>query len=591
MDPPPGLSVSDREYFIWARNTSAQTWFVSRPLRSRTTGEVFFDFAKRRQSRDGSFQGALSISLRPSYFDAFFQQQVAEEPGFTLSMYRSDGAMISRFPPAPAGAPEVLSSASGLLAAMRGGTASGQLQGLSTIDGDYRYVAYRQISELPLYAVATASRNVLLAPWRSSILTLSAFTLPLSIGLALLCWFAIRRVRSEHAIALAHQDQYEQRLRAEEGLRQAQKMEALGRLTGGVAHDFNNVLMVVQSGAALARQLERRGQPIQTALSTIERAVTNGAQLTRQLLAVARRQPLQVSTVCLAEVMPELAQLMHSTLGSSVQIDVDVEDPRLCVTVDQAELELALINLCINARDAMPEGGKIGIAAHHALPPPGAPADSAWLRLSVRDNGLGIPEQLLDRITEPFFTTKELGKGTGLGLSQVQSFAVQASGHLEISSTVGVGTEVAILLPCKMGERATPAPSPEPPVSLRATVMLVEDNDDIAEAIGAILTAAGAQVLRRSSADDALRILGDAPRPDVVLSDMQMPGSTNGLDLAATLAAMTPPIPVVLMTGYTDRLQEAVQAGFQIVAKPAPPSVLVTALANALARARQEQQA
>jgi two-component system, NtrC family, sensor kinase len=587
-DPPANLDISDREYFIWARSPAATGWYVSTPLRSRMTGELFFDLSKRRSAADGSFQGAVSVSLRPAYFDAFFREQVASERGFTLSLVRQDGTLVSRYPAAPSGPVGKLGSSSALLAAMSRNTAVGEVQGVSTVDGVYRYVAYRRVGELPLYAVATASKDALLAPWRRSMTLLSAFTLPLAIGLAALCWFAMRRVRSEHRIALAHKEQYEQLLKAEDALRLAQKMEALGRLTGGVAHDFNNVLMVVQSSVGLARQLEARGQPVSRALAPIERAVANGAQLTRQLLAVVRRQPLQVRTMDIADVVPALAQLMSSTLGRGFQVTHEVE-PNLYVTVDQAELELALINLCINAKDAMPDGGVIGIRARPAQPPADAPPSTPWARVEVSDTGEGIPSELLGRVTEPFFTTKPLGKGTGLGLSQVNAFVTQAGGRLHIRSEPGRGTEVAILLPCSIvkPEGRRDAQLSSAPTKLDAAVLLVEDNPDIADAVAAILQAAGARVTWHASADSASRALAEGARFDVVLSDVSVPGDKSGIDLARELAS-GPGIPIVLMTGYTDRLQEASAAGYRVVPKPAAPESLLQALIQARdAHARQ----
>jgi two-component system NtrC family sensor kinase len=361
-------------------------------------------------------------------------------------------------------------------------------------------------------------------------------------------------------------------------------------LTGGVAHDFNNILMVVQSSVALARQLEARGQPVAKALSPIERAVANGAQLTRQLLAVVRRQPLQVRTVDLGEVVPALAQLMSSTLGRSAQITHEVE-PGLRVTADQAELELALINLCINAKDAMPDGGVIHIAARGVEPPVGAPPSTPWVRITVTDSGEGIAPELLGRITEPFFTTKPLGKGTGLGLSQVQSFVSQAGGRLEFASEFRRGTQVSILLPCTVAEpeQASQSQAPVPLGKLNAAVLLVEDNPDIAEAVSAILQDAGAHVTWHKSADTASRAVADGSPFDVVLSDVSLPGEKSGIDLAREIASAAPHIPVVLMTGYTDRLHEATAAGFRVVPKPATPESLLNTLIQSVHSVRKKQ--
>jgi signal transduction histidine kinase len=578
-DPPAALNVSDREYFVWARDHNAPGWYVSAPLRSRTTNELFFDFAKRRTGTDGRFLGAVSVSLRPAYFDAFFREQVSKEMGFTLSLLRADGTVISRFPAAPSGPTPKLGSSSPLLAAMSSNAAEGVVQGVSTLDGEYRYVAYRRIADLPLYAASTATRSGMLIAWRKSMLLLTAFTLPLALGLAGICGFAISRVRREHAIALAHKEQYEQLLKAEDALRLAQKMEALGRLTGGVAHDFNNILMVVQSSVSLARKLQLRDQPLDRALAPIERAVATGAQLTRQLLAVVRRQPLQIRTFEIAEVIPAIGQLMTSTLGRSVTVTHDV-GPGLFVTVDQAELELALINLCINAKDAMADGGVIAITARESQPPVDALPSSIWVRITVSDPGEGIPSEILSRVTEPFFTTKPLGKGTGLGLSQVNSFVTQVGGRLEIESEPGRGTRVSLLLPCAIATPVEASSTSLPDTQRRfvAHVLLVEDNPDIAQAVSAALQDAGAKVTWHATADSAADAIAQGTPFDVVLSDVSLPGQRSGIDLARELKAE---LPVVLMTGYTDRLQEAIAAGYRVVPKPATPDVLLEALIEA----------
>ncbi len=586
--PPASLDISDRTYFTWARATSSTGWFISEPLRSRTTGQLFIDFSRRRALPDGRFAGALSVSLLPAYFDQFFRDQLALEPGVSLALVRADGTLLSRFPATREGAR--LAPGSPLLAAMQAGSGAGETRGVSSIDGSWRYVAYRRVGELPLYAVATTRQDELLQPWRRSMLLLSLLTMPLALALAAVCWFALRRVQSEHAVALTHRQELEQRLRAEEALRQSQKMEALGRLTGGVAHDFNNLLMVVQSSIAVARRLEAQGRPVTSALEPVERAIRSGAQLTRQLLAVARRQPLQVREVVLQDTVPAVAQLMTRTLGSTVRVSAEVAPEAGLVAVDEAELELALINLCINARDALPAGG--GTVVLRAVPadaPEGAEAGSSWVCVSVQDSGSGIPPEALPRVTEPFFTTKPPGKGTGLGLSQVASFVQQSGGQLAIHSTPGAGTTVDLLLPCH-GQRAVPQPTAAPTLPvLDACLALVEDNPDIRSSLQLLMEQAGARVLPFADAPSALAAVRDtASRIDIVLSDINLGAGMGGVALACAVRASRPELPIVLMTGYTESLQEAVALGFRVLPKPASPEDLLRALQDALVRGRGE---
>jgi two-component system NtrC family sensor kinase len=581
-DPPPGLSVADREYFVWARTTSEAGWFVSEPLTSRTTGQPFFDFVRRRQTDAGVFAGAMSVSLAPGYFSEFFEEQVQEEPGFAVVLARADGVLISRFPPAPAAFTR-FTPPSVLLQRMTAREQRGDTTIVSTIDGRARFLSFRQVAQLPLYTAATADLDIALARWRRWTLLLALFTFPLALGLFALCAYARRSVLRQHLANQKLKREYDHRLRAEEALRQSQKMEALGRLTGGVAHDFNNLLMVIQSSVALANMLEQRQRPVGPALAPIERALANGAQLTRQLLAIARRQPLQVRSVSVAEVLQPLSALLASTLGSSIQVELDLADGLAPVEVDQAELELALINLCINAKDAMPQGGRITMKAEPAsMASPSGGDEVPAVRISVIDKGVGIPPDMLHKVREPFFTTKPLGRGTGLGLSQVQSFVDACGGRLVLQSQPGQGTLVEILLPTssKPVLRSTD-PGDLPLSTLHGHVLLVEDNADIAQSLQGLLHGWGAEVSHYPTAEAALDgIRAGTVRPDLVLSDIALAGRMTGLDLAADLRTRLPELPVVLMTGYTNELDRAVAQDFRVLPKPVAPADLAAVLAE-----------
>jgi CheY-like chemotaxis protein len=326
------------------------------------------------------------------------------------------------------------------------------------------------------------------------------------------------------------------------------------------------------------------GKPPDNALSAIDRAVTTGAQLTRQLLTFARRQPLQVISIRLRDALPPLLSLIQTSVGRQVQVSGNVAADVGCVEADRAELELALINLALNARDAMPDGGRLSINVTRRAAAGPVPARVA---ITVSDNGTGIAPELRDRVFEPFFTTKPVGQGTGLGLAQVYGFATQAGGSVQLDSEPGEGTSVTILLP----ESAEPAAvEPEdapaeqmPPLS--ATVLLVEDNAEIAQALVPLLQQSGARVLHAAHAEAALRELEQAGgQVDVVLSDIVMPGPLNGLDLALQLQRRQPHLPIVLMTGYTAQLHKALAHGFQVLPKPCSPATLCRALAEAVRR-------
>ncbi len=385
--------------------------------------------------------------------------------------------------------------------------------------------------------------------------------------------------------ARAELEQEVQKARAEAALAhanalQAQKLEALGRLTGGVAHDFNNLLMVISSNAhVLGRRLppEWREAP---QLLAVERSVRTGKRLTRQLLAFARRQPLRIEQVRLDERLAAMTSLLRTAVRSSVSLSCTVAPDTWPIEVDAGEFELSMLNLAVNANDAMPSGGVLEIRAGN-LPDTG---DGRHVQIEVRDSGSGIPPEILDKVCEPFFTTKPPGHGTGLGLSQVYGFCNQAGGTLHIDSTPGQGTTVRLRLKAS----ADPAPQAERPGApmpalAATTVLLVEDNEELREATAELLRSLGCTVEVCASADAARQWLDDDRRVDLVLSDIRMPGQLDGLGLAAWLRRWRPALPLVLMTGYTEELRAGRVDGHVVLAKPVEPEALGAALRAALA--------
>ncbi|HZQ60829.1 MAG TPA: ATP-binding protein [Casimicrobiaceae bacterium] len=356
----------------------------------------------------------------------------------------------------------------------------------------------------------------------------------------------------------------------------AQRLEALGRLTGGVAHDFNNLLAVINNNLFLLQgRLGAATAPAE--LSAIKRAVNTGVRLTRQLLAFSRRQSLDPQRVELQQHLPAIAELIESSLGKSIALAVDIAPDVAPIDVDAAELELALINLAMNAKDAMPEGGKLAIHARNVA------ADDAqagpMVEITVTDSGCGLAPDVLKRAFEPFFTTKAPGQGTGLGLSQVYGFCAQAGGTARIASRRGEGTTVSLLLPASQrhggAHDAHTARVAHPAPGLR--VLLVDDNVDLMAATSPVLASFGFDVKTAASADEALHRLQETA-VDVVLSDVSMPGERNGLDLARIIRSERPGLPVVLVTGYTAELQRAVAEGFKVLQKPCAPETVAAVL-------------
>jgi signal transduction histidine kinase len=379
-----------------------------------------------------------------------------------------------------------------------------------------------------------------------------------------------------------------ERQRAQSALQQAQRMEAIGQVTGGVAHDFNNLLLVVSGNAELL-QSEALGEGARARVAHILRAADRGQHLTRQLLAYARRQTLRPETVDLRAHTAEIADMLSRALRGDIQVTTDVAADLWPVTVDRAELELALLNVGVNARDAMPNGGTLRIEARNR-----SFADSLshglvgdFVALTLSDTGTGMPPDVLAKAAEPFFTTKEVGQGSGLGLSQVDGFAKQSGGAAVIASELGKGTAVTILLPARTGADATVPASgtttaaPEERIPAM-TVLVVDDDDDVARVTADMLRGSGCRTRSAASGREALAVLDRDAGIDLVLSDVVMRGGMTGLDLARALRNRRPELPILLATGYTESMAQVPAEGFHLLEKPYDRAALLTAIRAAL---------
>jgi PAS domain S-box-containing protein len=338
-------------------------------------------------------------------------------------------------------------------------------------------------------------------------------------------------------------------------LAESQKMDALGQLTGGVAHDFNNLLMII-SGNLVRLKKELSSEQSAKALSAIEMASQRAASLTSQLLTFARRQSVNPQSVDVTKRIMAVREVLRSGIGSAVALQLEIDERVWPAVVDPTEFETALVNLVINARDAMPDGGTVTITA-------GNDRLRDQVLIAVIDTGVGIPEDVLNRVFDPFFTTKPVGKGTGLGLSQVHGFAHQAGGTVEIESALGKGTKVSIRLPRSITEEKQ-----EELVSKSgsATVLLVEDNPDVADASTGLLEQLGYTVRWVADAETALQAI-DVDDIDLVFSDIVMPGKMDGVKLAQAIKARRPDLPVLLTTGYSRSAKDA-RVDFPVLRKP-----------------------
>jgi PAS domain S-box-containing protein len=374
----------------------------------------------------------------------------------------------------------------------------------------------------------------------------------------------------------------EELVEAREQLAMAQKMEAIGKLTGGIAHDFNNLLMIIGGNAQIFKRLLDPKLP--RAIEAIQTAAKRGEILTRQLLTFSRRQHLNPSVVDLTTVIRNMRPMIESSLRGNIVYKERFDKSTLAVKVDVSELQLAIVNLAVNARDAMPNGGTFTLSMAMASPEDliGAFRGGTFAGLTFQDTGTGIPPNLLTKIFDPFFTTKEVGKGTGLGLSQVYGFAHQAGGTVKAESKVGEGTAITVYLPLSDekelsgNESTSTAPSDD-----TRKVLLVDDSAEVAEVTASLFETLGYRSVHRPSAESALELLAEDSSFDLVFSDIVMPGNIDGLGLAKEVRALYPHLPIILSTGYSE-VAQTVPSGLPLIRKPFDSERLKGSIKDAL---------
>jgi signal transduction histidine kinase len=373
----------------------------------------------------------------------------------------------------------------------------------------------------------------------------------------------LRRYRDSNASLLAERKVIEQQLR------QIQKMEAIGQLTGGIAHDFNNLLTVIVGNAEVL--LDKAPDDSQQAalVNTILKASMHGADLTRRLLAFARQQPLNPRVINLNERVPGVVAMLHRTLGEAIHIKTALSDDLWLTSADPSQVEDALINLALNARDAMPKGGELAIETANVTLDKRYAAQNVdlavgdYVMLAVTDTGTGMSPEVIERATEPFFTTKKVGQGTGLGLSMIYGFARQSGGHLKIESTVGVGTTMRLYLPRTV--KGKPDADTEANAARSApgggeSILLVEDNDELRALAARQLADMGYKVRTAEAGPAALAVLSAGEAFDLLLTDIGLPEGMTGLELAKNVRALRPSLKILFMTGYAKMQPQSEQA-------------------------------
>lgn len=569
--PAPKVSIPQREDFRKARASRPEPYF-SLPLYGRLTGLVIFNTALGRTGADGDFLGAVMIALRQDYFTAFYADLASNNDALLIGLYRDDGGVLARYPQVKPGINPAPNTP--FASALKGGVKSGHLRMRSTVDGVERYLSYRRVGNYPIYVASGYARSAIFAQWWPHLMIVSGLTALPCVAVWLLIAFSLRRLREEQRAWERWQSEVGLRLSAEAASRHLQRMGALGNLVANVAHDFNNLLMVVAANMTLVRHKGFRNAEAE--VLAVERAAANAETVARRLLSVARKQPLKQAPLDLATWLPAASGLLHTSVGHSIMMRVDVPADIWPVFTDATELELALINVAVNARDVLPPGGRFDIRCEnvHLDAGDGVLEAGDYVMIALSDSGEGMAEDVRARAFEPLFTTKVVGSGTGLGLTQVLAACEQAGGTARIESRLGEGTTVKLYLSRYRGPERADAPvcadtrADGEPAAVATSVLVAEDNAEVAAAVTAVLEMFGCRVQTVPSGDEAWRVLESGGAFDFVLSDIQMPGKLNGIDLAERVRATFPEQKMALMTGYADELGRTAHLHVPVLPKP-----------------------
>jgi two-component system NtrC family sensor kinase len=585
--PLPTMDVTDRDFYRTTRDQPPGTYVGGILLPKIPTGAPFFTVSRRRPSPDQDFTGLLNVSLLPSSFEASFARIADDEANMRFRMVRTDGVILASY---PGTADPRVGSATYQPAWLRETKHRGD-RGLLVAageDGISRLVGYRSVPGFPVYLLVSTEESTIWREWLADFGSHLAFGLPVTVVILSALGFALQRTRMLYVEA-------ERRGTAEAALRRAQRLEAIGKLTGGIAHDFNNLLMVIQGSAERLESVPMDARH-RRSLELIDGAVRRGEALTRQLLTFSRDQPLSVEVVDLSAHLRRFQDVLRRSLRGDIETNVEIPSAACPVQIDPGEFELALLNIAVNARDAMPDGGFLTVQVRPVTLTPARNVDGltgAFIAVSVSDSGTGITPEIQPRVFDPFFTTKEVGHGTGLGLSQVYGFVRQSGGTVTIDSIVGEGTTVTLYIPCTREPlpNVVRHPASETRLPDGHGILLVEDNDQVAEVCAGFLRDLGLRVDRVSDGQSALDELQGHHHYDIVLSDVIMPGAIGGIDLARKIRQLQPDLPVLLITGYTSNEDIARQEGLTILRKPYDQERLREAIEAAIAAKRVPEQA
>lgn len=600
---PPGSKIESRDFFQMHKAGEAGT-YISAPFTGVATALPSFAVSRRRLGPDGEFGGTLHIAASPAYFTQFYRE--AAPPAAHLAMLvRADGAVLAR---EPSGAPP-----SNLPRLVPGGVLMQQIAshpdagGFTAplrLDQVERTYGYRKVDNYPVYVVFGLDQAAVMDRWHASLGGYGLFAAGAAATLLGVSLLALRGARAEQAAVQRLRRESAQRQAAEAQLRHSQRMDAVGQLTGGVAHDFNNLLQVVSANLELATGRLRKGggdAGVQARLEAARAGVARGAQLTRHLLAFARRQPLAPEPLEPARVLMGMEDMLRRTVGEAVALELVIGGGLWAVRADPGGLENALLNLAVNARDAMvPAGVPAGAPAGPATGPVDGAArgrltveaancslDEAYaarsaevapgqyVMFAVTDTGAGMTPEQLTRATEPFYTTKPDGQGTGLGLSMVFGFAKQSGGHFQLYSEPGTGTTARLYLPRATAAAPAARSAQAAPSGVAGgrgeLVLLVEDDAGVRAAAAETVRGLGYEVREAEDAAAGLALLQGGLRPALLFTDVVMPGPVTSREMAEEARRLVPGIAVLFTSGYTQNSivhNGELDAGVNLISKP-----------------------
>jgi len=570
---PPSFNAPERSY-LKAELADGDGLKIGRVVEITLTGSILFPVSKRRLDDAGRFSGFTLISVLPSAFEQAYATLRANTSA-SFALIRSDGAVLARHPVA-ARPGIVLDETTGFGRLIRQSPEGGRYTSVSRVDDLERRFAVRKLDGLPVFVSSSVETREIVEGWAWQMARYIAITVPAMALVCLSILLTIRRTRAFYA-------EVERREALEQNIRQSQRIEAVGQLTGGIAHDFNNLLTVIIGNLQMAIRQLPDGKP-RAMLENAQSGATRAAELTKRLLAFSRNQALNPKPIDVNRLVTTMSEMLGRVLGETITI-LTVRGAGVWeIEADITELESALLNLAVNARDAMPDGGTLTLETANAYLDQEYSESvrsleaGQYVMIAVTDTGIGMSKAVLDKAFDPFFTTKAPNAGTGLGLSQVYGFVKQSGGHVQIYSEVGQGTTVKIYLPRRTStqqDTSEEKPMADSPRGRGQRILVTEDDADVRAYIVQTLLDLGYEVIQAADGQRALAILS-SQAVDLLLTDVVMP-SMSGRALADEARKRLPGLKVLFMTGYSRNAivhNGRLDPGVSLLQKPFSPGAL-----------------